>query len=84
MPMSATKDRDGSHAEWWETERGGGKPRGGEEVEIKVTEATEIVEEMEVERRNRKISSGREEEEEEEKEESQRWVCEGAQTKSSG
>lgn len=36
--MSATKDKDGSHAQWWET---GVKSLGGEEVEFKETEATE-------------------------------------------
>lgn len=59
MPTSATKDKDGSHAQWWET---GVKSLGGEEVGFKETEATENqdgkkYENMEVERRNRKISS---------------------------
>lgn len=39
MPMSATKDKDGSHAQWWEI--GGVESLGGEEVEIKATETTE-------------------------------------------
>lgn len=38
MPMSATKDKDGSHVQWWEM---GVESLGGEEVEIKESEATE-------------------------------------------
>lgn len=37
MPMSATKEKDGSHAQWCEM---GLESQGGEEVEIKEAEAT--------------------------------------------
>lgn len=57
MPMSATKDKDGKCTRWWET-RGGGE--GG--LKRLRPQRSEVADEMEVERRNKKISGGKEEE----------------------
>lgn len=56
MPMSATKDKDGKCTRWWET-------RGGEGGLKRLRpQRSEVADEMEVERRNKKISGGKEEE----------------------
>lgn len=54
MPMSATKDKDGKCTRWWETGGGG--------LKRLRPQRSEVADEMEVERRNKKISGGKEEE----------------------
>lgn len=56
MPMSATKDKDGKRTRWWETGGEGG-------LKQLRPQRSEVADEMEVERRNKKISGGKEEEE---------------------